>query len=79
MVAIDDLIDAHGVAEVLELSHYNTVSVYQRRYPDMPRPALDLGKGRIKLWLRPEVERWAAAQAAAGRRRPARARARSSS
>jgi len=69
MVAIDDLIDAQGVAEVLGLSHYNTVSVYQRRYADMPRPALDLGKGRIKLWLRPEVERWAAAQGAARRRR----------
>jgi glutathione-regulated potassium-efflux system ancillary protein KefG len=69
MVAIEDLIDAHGVAEVLGLSHYNTVSVYQRRYPDMPRPAVDLGKGRIKLWLRPEVESWAGEQAARGRRR----------
>jgi len=72
MVAIEDLLDAHGVAEVLNLSHYNTVSVYQRRYPDMPRPAVDLGKGRIKLWLRPDVERWAASKAAAGRRRPSR-------
>ena len=25
MVALDDLLDAHGVAEVLGLSHYNTV------------------------------------------------------
>ena len=73
MVAIEDLIDAHGVAEVLGLTHYNTVSVYQHRYEEMPRPVLDLGKGRIKLWLRPEVEEWAAAQAAAGRRRPRRA------
>lgn len=72
MVALEDLIDAHGVAEVLHLSHYNTVSVYQRRYPDMPRPALDLGKGRIKLWLKSDVERWAASQTVAGQRRPRR-------
>jgi glutathione-regulated potassium-efflux system ancillary protein KefG len=74
MVAIEDLIDAHGVAEVLDLSHYNTVSVYQRRYPDMPRPAVDLGKGRIKLWLKPDVEQWAAAKAVASRRRSQRPR-----
>lgn len=58
MVAIDDLIDAHEVASLLGLSHHNTVSVYQHRYGDMPQPALDLGKGRVKLWLRPEIERW---------------------
>ena len=69
MVALDDLLDAHGVAEVLGLSHYNTVSVYQHRYEDMPRPVLDLGKGRIKLWLRPEVESWKASQQAKGRTR----------
>jgi len=69
MVALDDLLDAHGVAELLGLSHYNTVSVYQHRYDDMPRPALDLGKGRIKLWLRPEVEKWKAIQQAKGRTR----------
>jgi predicted DNA-binding transcriptional regulator AlpA len=69
-VAIDDLLDAHGVAELLGLSHNNTVSVYQHRYEDMPRPVIDLGKGRVKLWLRPEVERWAAQQAERGRRRP---------
>jgi predicted DNA-binding transcriptional regulator AlpA len=68
-VALDDLLDAHGVAEVLGLSHYNTVSVYQHRYEDMPRPVLDLGKGRIKLWLRPEVEKWKASQQATGRTR----------
>ena len=69
-VAIDDLLDAHGVAELLGLSHYNTVSVYQHRYDDMPRPVIDLGKGRVKLWLRSEIERWAAEQSARSRRRP---------
>jgi glutathione-regulated potassium-efflux system ancillary protein KefG len=24
----------------------------------MPRPVLDLGPGRPRLWLRPQVERW---------------------
>ncbi len=68
-VAIDDLIDARGVAELLGLAHYNTVSVYQHRYDGMPRPALDLGKDRVKLWLRPEIERWAAERAARARAR----------
>jgi predicted DNA-binding transcriptional regulator AlpA len=67
MVAIDDLVDAHGVAEMLGLSHPNTVSVYQHRYEDMPRPVIDLGRGRVKLWLRPEIEQWSAQQATKGR------------
>jgi glutathione-regulated potassium-efflux system ancillary protein KefG len=68
-VATEDLLDAQGVADTLGLSHRNTVSQYQRRYADMPRPVLDLGDGRVKLWLRPEVEAWSAKQAAAGRTR----------
>ena len=60
MATIDagDLIDAHGVAKILGLSHSNSVSTYQRRYPDMPRPAVDLGEGRCKLWLRSDVMTW---------------------
>lgn len=54
----EELIDAHGVAELLGLAQRNTVSAYQRRYPDMPRPVIDLGQGRCKLWLRSEVEAW---------------------
>ena len=68
-VATEDLIDAQGVADVLGLSHRNTVSQYQRRYADMPRPVLDLGQGRVKLWLRPEMEEWASALKADGRTR----------
>jgi hypothetical protein len=71
-VDTDDLIDAHGVAKILGLALRNTVSVYQQRYADMPRPVVDLGRGRPKLWLRPQIERWAALQAEAGRTRPAR-------
>ncbi|HUA43668.1 MAG TPA: hypothetical protein VMA77_00460 [Solirubrobacteraceae bacterium] len=68
-VDTEDLIDAQAVADVLDLSHRNTVSQYQRRYVDMPRPVVDLGEGRVKLWLRPDIERWAAEQAARGRSR----------
>jgi glutathione-regulated potassium-efflux system ancillary protein KefG len=73
-VDIDDLIDANGVAELLGFAHRNTVSVYQHRYPDMPRPVLNFGNGRVKVkvWLKPDLERWAARQAASGRSRPAR-------
>ena len=68
-VATEELIDARDVAEILGLAHPNAVSVYQRRYSDMPRPVLDLGRGRPKLWLRPEIKRWSVEQAAAGRTR----------
>lgn len=59
-VDVDDLIDANRVAEMLRLSQRNTVSSYQRRYPDMPRPVVDLGTGRCKMWLRSEISQWAA-------------------
>jgi glutathione-regulated potassium-efflux system ancillary protein KefG len=68
----EDLIDAQGVSEILELSHRNSVTLYQRRYEDMPRPVVDLGAGRVKLWLRPEIQRWWAQHYAQGRTRPAR-------
>lgn len=58
MVNTDDLTDARGIAELLGLSHPNSVSLYQRRYPDMPRPVINLGRGRPSLWLRPAIEAW---------------------
>jgi glutathione-regulated potassium-efflux system ancillary protein KefG len=58
-VNTEDLIDAHEVAAILGLSHFQSVSTYQRRYGDMPRPAVDLGSGRPRLWLRPEIVAWA--------------------
>jgi glutathione-regulated potassium-efflux system ancillary protein KefG len=36
-VPLDHLTDAQEVARILGLSHRNTVSLYQRRYPEMPR------------------------------------------
>lgn len=67
MPAVDttDLIDARGVSELLGLSHPNSVSTYQHRYPDMPRPVVDLGEGRCKLWLRSGIEEWARQRGAA--------------
>jgi hypothetical protein len=53
-VDTEDLLDTQGVAEILGLAHRNTVTQYQRRYADMPKPVFDLGPGRVKLWLRPE-------------------------
>jgi len=77
-VLVDDLIDARDVAEILGLSHRNTVSQYQSRYPDMPRPVVNLGPGRPMLWLRPQIERWHTKTVAEGRtrigRRPSRSR-----
>jgi len=59
-VDTDELIDAHGVADLLGLAQRNTVSLYQRRYPEMPRPVVDLGRGRCKMWLESEILRWQA-------------------
>jgi glutathione-regulated potassium-efflux system ancillary protein KefG len=58
MVNTDDLIDARELATMLGLTHPNSVSLYQRRYSSMPRPVVDLGRGRPRLWLRPAVEAW---------------------
>ena len=71
-IDIDDLIDARGVATILGLTHANTVSQYQHRYDDMPKPALDLGDRRVKLWLRPEITAWAQELEATGRNKPGR-------
>ena len=58
-IDVDDLIDAQAVAKILGLAQRNTVSLYQHRYADMPRPVVDLGRGRCKMWLRPEIVTWA--------------------
>jgi predicted DNA-binding transcriptional regulator AlpA len=58
MVNTDDLIDSRELATLLGLSHPNSVSLYQRRYHTMPRPVVDLGRGRPRLWLRSSIEDW---------------------
>ncbi|HTX33340.1 MAG TPA: hypothetical protein VMD09_18320 [Solirubrobacteraceae bacterium] len=73
-VDVDELIDTQSVAQILGLAYRNTVSEYQARYEDMPRPVVDLGRGRSKLWVRSEMERWAGVhrQRAGRRGRPGR-------
>ena len=66
-VDVDDLIDAQGVADLLGLAQRNTVSLYQRRYGDMPRPVVDLGKGRCKMWSAKEIKAWERARRSAGK------------
>ena len=58
-IRTEDLIDAQGIADLLGLAQRNTVSLYKRRYPEMPRPVIDLGPGRSRLWLRPQIVEWA--------------------
>ena len=70
LVRTEDLIDAQTVAEILGLAQRNSVSAYQRRYPDMPRPVVDLGPKRPLLWLRAEIEAWAKDRPAVKRGRP---------
>lgn len=59
-VNTEDLISAREVAEILGLSHYNTVTTYLRRYDDFPRPVVELSGGRIRLWLRHDIVAWKA-------------------
>lgn len=60
MVDVDDLVDAHEVALLLGLAQPNSVFTYQRRYPDMPSPVYKPGARRAQLWLKSEIEAWAA-------------------
>lgn len=46
--------------ELLGLSSHNSVSTYRARYANFPRPIVDMGAGRCLLWLRAEIEAWAA-------------------
>lgn len=66
MINTDDLCDAAEVAVLLGLRHPNSVHTYLRRYADMPRPAIDLGPGRPRLWLRPQIEGWIGVRAGTG-------------
>ena len=59
LVDPSDLIDSRGVAGILGLSHYNSVTTYLRRYPDMPPPVVELQGSRIRLWVKQDIELWA--------------------
>jgi predicted DNA-binding transcriptional regulator AlpA len=55
-----DLLDAGEVATVLGLTKRTSVSVYRGRYPDFPPPIVAKNSGKCDLWLRGEIEAWAA-------------------
>lgn len=57
-VDTDDLIDSQEVADLLGLSHRNSVSTYLHRYEDFPRPIIERGGGRTRLWDRSVVLEW---------------------
>ena len=61
-VLLDDLLDSQGVADLLRLSHRNSVSTYAKRYPDFPKPVAEITGSGFKLWLRPDVQRWASSR-----------------
>jgi predicted DNA-binding transcriptional regulator AlpA len=63
LIDADDLVDSRGVADVIGLAQHQSVSVYRKRYPDFPAPVVDMGAGRCLLWLRRDVEAWAAGRA----------------
>jgi glutathione-regulated potassium-efflux system ancillary protein KefG len=53
-----DLIGAAEVQSILRLSHPSSVTTYLKRYPDFPRPVVDLSESRIRLWLRQDIVSW---------------------
>jgi glutathione-regulated potassium-efflux system ancillary protein KefG len=54
----DDLVGAAEVAAILRLSHPSSVTTYLRRYPDFPKPVIDLSASRVRLWRRQDIEQW---------------------
>ena|ERR1035437_6687399 len=45
-----NLIGAADVQIILRLSHPSSVTTYLKRYPDFPRPVVDLSASRVRLW-----------------------------
>jgi predicted DNA-binding transcriptional regulator AlpA len=67
LVAVEDLIDATTVAAAVGLAHRNSVATYLDRYHDFPRPVVEAGPGRCRLWSRKEIDRWMATRRRAGK------------
>ncbi len=54
----DHLVDAAEVAGLLGLSQRNSVSTYQHRYADFPRPVIDRGPRKARFWRRDDITAW---------------------
>jgi hypothetical protein len=52
------LVDAAEVAGMLRLSQRNSVSTYQHRYADFPRPVIDRGPRKARFWRRDDIITW---------------------
>ena len=61
-----DLVSAREVAELLGLAQHNSVTTYMHRYTDFPRPVINKSGGRVRLWLRHDIQRWDATRKAGG-------------
>lgn len=55
-VRTEDLVAAAEAAQILGLARANSVATYASRYPDFPKPVVDLSASRVRLWLRPDIE-----------------------
>lgn len=55
-----DLINAEEVAQIIGLTNSRGVSVYRARHESFPIPIVE--KGQCVLWLRSDVEAWAASR-----------------
>ena len=69
LIPVDDLVDATDVASAVGLAHRNSVATYMQRYQDFPRPLVETGGGRCRLWSRAEVDQWIALRQSAGKMR----------
>lgn len=54
----EDLVGAAEVQAILGLSHPSSVTTYLKRYPDFPKPVVDLSASRIRLWQRQDIVGW---------------------
>jgi glutathione-regulated potassium-efflux system ancillary protein KefG len=53
-----DLVGAAEASRILGLSHATSVTTYLRRYPDFPKPVVDVSSSHARLWNRKDIERW---------------------
>jgi len=58
-VDVDDLVGAAEIAERLGVARSQTIHVWRSRYPDFPKPVVQLQQALVFSWS--EVQAWAAA------------------
>ncbi len=60
-IDVDQLVDARGIADRLNWPRPHLVHYFVRTDPDFPDPVWQgsEGRGGLRLWYWPEVDRWA--------------------